>query len=292
MDINCKDTSEILKNTTETAKNLLEIIQGIIRPKGLDATIQKGHEKIIEDIINSDEYSITQKQFFLSTYKKQIKEYKNCKQIAESAYSNIIQISNIHKVDPDWFVFYFEKAKLVTNESMQKIWASILAEEINTPDSISRSFIHMLSIIDRKEADVFCNLCRFCWFDLDYDKIHPFIYISKEHTAYYDSDITWDRLKALEFLGLINCDLQPGYVLKGPRRFRTGNIVVNVEGDPQRNHLINVGNVMFSRNGRKLYDLVDAQYKQYRNDIFSFIENKLCNYGCKVMTTNVVRRHF
>ena len=49
---------------------------------------------------------------------------------------------------------------------------------------------------------------------------------------------------------------------------------------------------MFSRNGRKLYDLVDAQYKQYRNDIFSFIENKLCNYGCKVMTTNVVRRHY
>ena len=117
----------------------------------------------------------------------------------------------------------------------------------------------------------FCNLCRFCRFDLDYDKVHPFIYISKAHTAYKDSKITWDRLKDLEYLGLISCDSDPGYALKGPRRFRTGNIVVKVKGNPEGRDLIYVGNVMFTSNGRKLYDLVDIEYKQYRNDIFSFI---------------------
>ena len=39
---------------------------------------------------------------------------------------------------------------------------------------------------------------------------------------------------------------------------------------------------MFTRNGRKLYDLVDAEYKGYRNDIFSFIENNLSKYKCIV----------
>lgn len=292
MCINPKDTSEVVKNTTEATKNIAEIVQMILQPKGIDAAIQEGHKKIIEEIMASKNYSLAQKEFFLANYKKQIQEYKNCKNIAEIASSNILPDKQVDKVDSDWFSFYFEKAKLVSNESMQKIWASILAEEINYPNSISRSLIHTLSIIDKKQAESFCNLCRFCWFDLDYDKVHPFIYISKAHTAYKDSAITWDRLKDLEYLGLISCDSDPGYALKGPRRFRTGNIIVNVKGDPKNKNLIYVGNVMFTFNGRKLYDLVDIEYKQYRNDIFSFVENELFNHNCIVESTNVVRKYF
>lgn len=292
MGINSKDTSEIVKNTTEATKNVAEIVQMILQPRGIDAAIQEGHKRIIEEVIASDKYSPKEKEFFLANYKRQIKEYKNCNDIAEAASLNILPEKKIEDVDPDWFSFFFEKAKLVSDESMQKIWASILAEEINSPNTISRSLIHTLSIIDKKQAESFCNICRFCWFDLDFDKIHPFIYISKAHTAYYDSNITWDRLKDLEYLGLISCDSDPGYALKGPRRFRTGNIVVNVKGTAESRNLISVGNVMFTANGRKLYDLVDPEYKQYRNDIFSFIENELFNHNCIVESTNVVRRHF
>ena len=289
--MNTKEKSEVVKNATESTKNLAEIVQMILQPRGIDAAIQEGHKKIIEEVMASDKYSIAEKEFFLINYKKQIKEYKNCKKIAEIASFNILPDKQIEEVDSDWFSFYFEKAKLVSGEAMQKIFAAILAEEINAPNSISRSLIHTLSIIDKKQAESFCNLCRFCWFDLDYDKVHPFIYIAKAHTAYRDSKITWDRLKDLEYLGLISCDSDPGYALAGPRRFRTGNIIVNVKGTPKSRELIYVGNVMFTRNGRKLYDLVDAEYKQYRNDIFSFVVNELHNHNCVVESTNVVRRH-
>ena len=235
---NAKDASEVVKNTTEATKNVAEIVQMILQPRGIDAAIQEGHKKIIEEVMASDKYSIAEKEFFLVNYKKHIKEYKNCKDITEIASLNILPEKQIEEVDSDWFSFYFERAKLVSDESMQKIWASILTEEINAPNSISRSLIHTLSIIDKKQAESFCNLCRFCWFDLDYDKVHPFIYISKAHTAYKDSKITWDRLKDLEYLGLISCDSDPGYALKGPRRFRTGNIVVNVKGNPEGRDLI------------------------------------------------------
>lgn len=289
---NAKDVSEVAKNTTEATKNIAEIVEMILRPRGIDAAIEEGHKKIIENVMASDKYSISDKEFFLANYKKRIKEYKNCKDIAEIAALNIMPEKQIEEVGPDWFSFYFEKAKLVSDESMQKIWASILAEEINVPNSISRSLIHTLSIIDKKQAESFCNLCKFCWFDLDYDKVHPFIYISEAHMAYYDSQITWDRLKDLEYLGLINCDSDPGYALKGSRRFRSGNIVVDVTGTPEGRDMIYVGNVVFTLNGRKLYDLVDAEYKKYRNDIFSFIENELLNHHCMVKNTNVVRGHF
>ncbi len=63
-------------------------------------------------------------------YKKYIKEYKNCKDITEIASLNILPEKQIEEVDSDWFSFYFERAKLVSDESMQKIWTSILAEEM------------------------------------------------------------------------------------------------------------------------------------------------------------------
>lgn len=288
---NVKNTTEAVKNTTEAVRNITEVVQILLQPRGIDAAIQEGHKKIIEEVMASNKYSIAEKEFFLINYKRQIKEYKNCKKIAEIASFNILPEKQVDEVDDDWFSFFFEKAKLVSDEAMQKIFAAILSEEINSPNTISRSLIHTLSIIDKKQAESFCNLCRFCWFDLDYDKVHPFIFIAEAHTAYKDSEITWDRLKDLEYLGLISCDSDPGYALTGPRRFRTGNIVVSVKGTPESRELIYVGNVMFTRNGRRLYDLVDVEYKQYRNDIFSFIENELYNHNCEVESTNVVRRH-
>ena len=90
MCINPKDTSEAVKNTTEATKNIAEIVQMILQPRGIDAAIQEGHKKIIEEVMASDKYSIAQKEFFLVNYKRQINEYKNCKNIAEIASFNIL----------------------------------------------------------------------------------------------------------------------------------------------------------------------------------------------------------
>ena len=73
MCINPKDTSETVKNTTEATKNIAEIIQMILEPRGIDAVIQEGHKKIIEEVMASDKYSIAEKEFFLINYKKHIK---------------------------------------------------------------------------------------------------------------------------------------------------------------------------------------------------------------------------
>ena len=116
-----KSTSETIKTATEATKNIAEIIQLILQPRGIDAAIEEGHKEIIKDVMASDKYSIEQKEFFLSTYKKRIKEYRNCKKIAEMAFLNIESKENAEKVDPDWFAFFFEKAKLVSDDSMQQI---------------------------------------------------------------------------------------------------------------------------------------------------------------------------
>lgn len=124
MDI--KNKSEVVKNTTEAARNIAEVVQFLLQPRGIDVAIKDGHKKIIEEVKSSDKYSIAEKEFFLINYKKQIREYKNCKKIAEITSFNILPEKQIDEVDDDWFSFFFEKAKLVSDEAMQKIFAAIL----------------------------------------------------------------------------------------------------------------------------------------------------------------------
>lgn len=72
MEMNLNNTSEIVKNTTEATKNVAEIVQMILQPKGIDAAIQEGHKRIIEEVISSDKYTLEEKEFFLANYKKQV----------------------------------------------------------------------------------------------------------------------------------------------------------------------------------------------------------------------------
>lgn len=44
---NVKDASEVVKNTTEATKNVAEIVQMILQPRGIDAAIQEGHKKMV-----------------------------------------------------------------------------------------------------------------------------------------------------------------------------------------------------------------------------------------------------
>lgn len=41
----------------------------ILQPKGIDAVIEEGHKKIVEEVMASDKYSLSEKEFFLVNYK-------------------------------------------------------------------------------------------------------------------------------------------------------------------------------------------------------------------------------
>lgn len=45
MFINPKDTTDAVKNTTESTKNIAEIVLKILQPRGIDAAIEEGHKK-------------------------------------------------------------------------------------------------------------------------------------------------------------------------------------------------------------------------------------------------------
>lgn len=56
------------------------------------------------------------------------------------------------EVDPDWFSQYCELVLDISNDSMQQLWAKILAGEIATPGRFSLKTLQTLKLMSHKEA--------------------------------------------------------------------------------------------------------------------------------------------
>jgi len=203
------------------------------------------------------------------------------------------------KITEDWLEFFFEKAKLVSNQEMQLIWSKLLAEEANHPGRITPSLLHALSIMTFEQANSFCNISRFALREFKKNTITPLLFISTNATAYRDSNISASKLKELERFGLINCEFGKEYVIANTNcefekeytianevKFIVGNNLLTVYGDPNNDNKIKAGNVVLTKDGRILYDIIGDEYKAYRSDILDFIIVRFKKRNCRVILNN------
>jgi len=279
-----KEASEIAKNTSEAIKNFHTVISNILQPKGIDLAIIEGHKRIIESSINREDIDELTKVAFLSNYKKMVREYENCSRIVEIALPSISTDSKPHDVEDDWFTFFFDKVRLISDETVQQIWGKILANEVKTPGAFQRSLLHTLSVMSKSQAEFFCNISRFCMNEYkDEDAVHPLLFISSNVESYENSRISPDGLLDLENLGLIQCDFKGEYIFRKKKVFRYGTKMIEVYGDPNNNDKIKAGNVTFTCNGNALFHVVGSEFKEYRSDILDFTITKLRKRNCKVI---------
>jgi len=185
---------------------------------------------IVKDVNESGKYSAESKKIFAGIASREAIYQNNMDTILKYA-ADSIDTSKIARItdDIDWYRMFYEHAKIYSSDEMRKIWAAILARKINN-DDVSNTLVHTLSVIGKYYADFFCNICRFAWFDMDYrNKAHLFLYMTRNQEAYRSSKITWDKLKHLEYLGLVVCDSTSGFCLEGSRSFRSGKRCIMVD---------------------------------------------------------------
>lgn len=281
---------EPIKDLSEAAKNVVAVINSILEPKGIDAAIVDGHKKIIEGITTRNDLDDFTKMAILSGYKKMIREHQNCTEVVEKALSQIRENAEPSDVDTDWFNFFFDKIRLVSDEETQLMWSRILAGEVNSPGTYSRSLLHTLSIMSKSQAQTFCNMTRFCLkeykkdeIDIEHARPHPLLFVSANQSVYETIDITAAALLELENLGLIHCNFSNEYIFKSKKRFRAGNKIIEVFGDNANNGRIQAGNVIFTDDGRALYSIVGDEYKRYSSEILDYIITKWERRNCTVL---------
>ena len=264
----------------ESGANLLEAINKIREPKGIKALKLEAQSKVLQKIVEKEGLDELTKLAIIDNYEKLIRAYVNKKNIISLAESIIEKEAKTADVDDDWFEFFFEKAEKISNEEAQQIWARILAEEISNPNTIPRSLIHALFVMDKNLAQQFCVICSYCLRTYQRDYIIPFIYYKHNMNSY--SRLTYEGLKALEYLGLIYCDFEKEFVLPRKVILQYGNKQITIRGNSEDNNNIRTGNIQLTDQGRILYGMVGEEFKTYKSTFLDFLLDQLHSRKCSV----------
>ena len=67
-----------------------------------------------------------------------------------------------HAIENDWIINFFNKNRLITDDEVQNLWASILAGEANRAGSYSPKALTTLADMNQKYLILFNAFCSFC----------------------------------------------------------------------------------------------------------------------------------
>ena len=87
----------------------------------------------------------------------------NMEGIIEKALPGLGDNANPEAMENDWIMNFFDKCRMVSDDDMQQIWAGILSGEANNPGSFSRRTVNLVADLDKRDAELFRNLCGYAW---------------------------------------------------------------------------------------------------------------------------------
>ena len=114
-------------------------------------------------------------------------------------------------IEDDWIAHFFDKCRLISDDEMQSLWARVLAGEANLPGKSSKRTVDLLASLDKADAAMFANLCRFVVFVGD--EPYPLVFDLAE-PLYHEHGINFEFLSHLDTIGLIRLDGGGRFFLK------------------------------------------------------------------------------
>ncbi len=118
------------------------------------------------------------KRALMRLVQEETRKQENIESITAKAIPQLSENSNPQNIENDWLLNFFDKCKVISNEDMQKMWATVLAGEANKPDSFSKRTIDTLAMMSKNDAQLFMQLCKFVWSVGGYN--YPLVFDHKE----------------------------------------------------------------------------------------------------------------
>lgn len=156
-------------------------------------------------------------------------------------------------VSDDWIANWRDKARLVSDEEMSLLWAQLLAGEMNSPGTYSPKAVNMLADMDKSDAQLFHDLCRFqvMRFEFDFgprDTI-PLV-IDPRDEIYKSNGVTDEGLLALDDIGLIRYPMLPNIPDRVKAYAYSRGWLLNYSPDH-----VETGRISWTYNGRQMSKL-------------------------------------
>lgn len=108
-------------------------------------------------------------------------------------------LDSIEKPDNDWINIYKEKAKLISDEEMQELWARILYGEFEKPGTYSLRTLEFLSMVNKSEAKLISKVISYSF----YVPRHRFL-IGHDKELVNNYGLTYEEILLLDELGIFN----------------------------------------------------------------------------------------
>lgn len=201
---------------------------------------------------------------------------ENIENITYRAIPHLKSDARPEDVDKDWISHFFDRCRLVSDEQMQELWASILANETNTPHSFSKKTIDTVAALEKSDAEMFSNLCSFVWLGGA-----PLVFVlDSKHNIYHSKNITFQNLEHLESIGLINFGVVNNYTTTSDFESVTLSYCgrqINLTFPNKRN--LNLGRVRLTRTGGELFYVCSAMGSE---EFMDYMINYWLNAGAHV----------
>lgn len=132
-------------------------------------------------------------------------EQKNIESVTRIAIEHLEEDAAPDEIEDDWLSFFFDKARIVSDEQMQILWGKILAGEGNSQGSFSRRTIDFVSSLSKPEAELITKFASFCFFIGS--NVNTLISINDRFREIFDTNLV-NKLLHLKSIGII-ADLRP-----------------------------------------------------------------------------------
>lgn len=181
----------------------------------------------------------------------------NMERITERAFPRLEDKADPSKMEDDWVTNFFDKSRIVSDGEMQEIWAKVLAGEANAPGIYSKRTVNFLGDLDKRDAELFQNLCSFGWI---VGVFSPLIFDSQAD-IYNNKGINFNTLTHLDSIGLIQFQSLSGFKRTGlPKKFAAlycGKPLI-LEMPKEEKNDIPIGKVLLTNLGQELVSVCTA----------------------------------
>lgn len=120
-------------------------------------------------------------------------------QKADEEYSKMPHDDPTAAYDFDWFMRFYEAVGNVSDEEMQRIWAKILAGEVNRPGSFSLETLDVVRNLSKQDAELFTKICKHC-----IQSSPQKLYLPSYDNYLEKCGITYSEILRLDEIGLVN----------------------------------------------------------------------------------------
>jgi hypothetical protein len=151
------------KPGTVLIEKISDAIGGIFKPYQIKRVAEAEAEANLIHAKANIEITELQERAFHRFLNEEVKKRENIESITSKAIPQLENNSTPQDVADDWIANFFDKCRIISDGEMQLLWAKVLAGEANTPGSYSKRTVNFLGSLDKQDAIIFTNLCRFSW---------------------------------------------------------------------------------------------------------------------------------